>query len=116
MAKRKHRGRIQAQGGGLEASESWAQDKPLKAKKGLSLLKKLKEKIPAKEAEKRAKEFDKAADLIERLEDGGGVDAHFSKSFRKKGSDVRVDIEVLGGRAFVCIVIAILFFLWLFFK
>ena len=33
-----HRGRIQAQGGGLEKSESWSQDKPLSAKQGLSLL------------------------------------------------------------------------------
>lgn len=117
MAKRKHRGRIQAQGEGLEASENWAQNKPLTAKKGLRLLGKLKKKIPKKEAEKRKKEFEKAEDLIRRLENHGGIDAHFSQSFRKKGTDdVRVDIEVLGGRAFVCLVLIVIIIIWFFLK
>ncbi|MGK0366830.1 MAG: hypothetical protein ACI85O_003907 [Saprospiraceae bacterium] len=39
---KKHRGRVQAQGGGLEKSESWSQDEPLSKEDGLSLLEKLK--------------------------------------------------------------------------
>jgi hypothetical protein len=36
----KHRGRIQAQGENLEASESWAQNEPLTKNAGLKLLEK----------------------------------------------------------------------------
>lgn len=112
---KKHRGRIQAQGGGLEESESWAQDDPLTAKKGLQLLGLLKRKIPKSECDLREKEFQKAEKLIRRIEQGGGIDAKFSRSFRTKGTkDVRVDIEVLSGRAFVAILILIfvLYCLW----
>ena len=111
MAKKKHRGRIQAQGDGLEASENWAQDEPLTAKDGKTLLQRLKDKIPKKELKKREKEFDKAEDLIDRSESTGGLHAHYGKSFqRDSDSDVRVDVEVLGGTAFVCIVF--IFLLW----
>lgn len=115
MAKRVHRGRIQAQGEGLEASENWAQDEPLTAEKGLWLLGLLKKKIPESEVAKRAGQFDKAEDLIKRAKQTGGIDAHFSQSFRKKGSTIRVDVEVLGGRAFVCFVTIIIIY-WLFFN
>ena len=38
MTKKKtHRGRLQAQGGGLEASETWEQAEPLSKKAGLLL-------------------------------------------------------------------------------
>lgn len=60
----KHRGRIQAQGDKLEESESWAQNEPLTKKEGLSLLEKLKNKIPKKEAEIRKKPFKKAERFI----------------------------------------------------
>jgi hypothetical protein len=33
-----HRGRIQAQGNGVEKSENWSQDDPLTATQGLTLL------------------------------------------------------------------------------
>jgi hypothetical protein len=113
MAKLRHRGRIQAQGGGLEASENWAQNEPLTGEEGLSLLQRLRNKISGKEADDRAEQFEKAEDMIRRLKDNGGIDAHFSQSFRKKGTDLRVDIEVLGGRAFVCLAIFLLIILWL---
>lgn len=112
MPRKEHRGRIQAQGDGLEASESWAQDEPLTAKDGRTLLQRLKGKIPKKELKKREKQFDKAEDLINRSESTGGLHARFDKSFqRDSDSDVRVDVEVLGGTAFVCIVF--IFLLWL---
>lgn len=114
MSIKKHRGRIQAQGDGLEASESWAQDEPLTARDGRNLLRKLKGKIPRSEAKKRAAEFKKAEDLINRAEKSGGIHAHYGKSFRKLGTSVRVDIEVLGGTAFVCILLAVL--IWVILK
>jgi hypothetical protein len=113
MAKQRHRGRIQAQGGGLEASENWAQNEPLTGEEGLSLLQKLKDKISGTEAAERAEQFKKAEDMIRRMKDSGGIDAHFSQSFRKKGTDLRVDIEVLGGRAFVCLIVFLLIIFWL---
>jgi len=37
-----HRGRIQAQGSGVEKSESWAKDEPLTYEEGLALIEELK--------------------------------------------------------------------------
>lgn len=108
MPRKEHRGRIQAQGGGLEASENWAQDDPLTAKKGRSLLQKLRAKISSQERKKRAGHFRKAEDLIDRAEQTGGLKAHFGKSFQDAGSDIRVDVEVLGGTAFICAVLALI--------
>lgn len=110
MQRKEHRGRIQAQGGGLEASESWSQDKPLTADKGRSLLQRLKAKLSRKERRERKQHLKKAEDLIDRAETSGGLHAHFSKSFQDDESDIRVDVEVLGGTAFICAVLAII--LW----
>ena len=110
MSKKEHRGRIQAQGEGLEASESWAQDEPLTAKKGLGLLRRLKKKISEADAAKREKQFHKAEGYINRASQVGGLDPH-KKTFKKKDSDARVDIEILSGKAFVSfLVILILLF------
>lgn len=62
--KKKHRGRIQAQGDGLEASENWAQNEPLTAQDGLELLEKLKQKIRDQDAKTREKEFKKNATIL----------------------------------------------------
>lgn len=97
-----HRGRIQAQGGNLEESEAWSQDKPLTLEEGLILLEKLKEKLPNKELLLRQTAFDKAKDFIEQAGENGGIDAQVSKTFRVKGTrDIRVDIEVIKGTAFL---------------
>lgn len=110
---RKHRGRIQAQGGGLEASESWDQDEPLTKEEGLSLLRKLKEKLPRKEQKLREKPFEDAERFIKGAK--GGVQSRVSQTFlNRKTRDVRVDLEVLGGFAFVTITIIIIAAIWLF--
>ncbi len=97
-----HRGRFQAQGGGVEESESWAQGSPLSIFKALGLLRKLMLKLTTKDLKRREKEFKKAESLIKEASGNGGVLAKFSKSFKVKGSkDERVDIEVLSGKAFV---------------
>jgi len=45
-----HRGRIQAQSGGLEASESWSSSTPPTQQEGLDLIDQLEQKIPLAEA------------------------------------------------------------------
>lgn len=113
--KKKHRGRIQAQGDGLEASENWSQDEPLTAEDGLALLEKLKQKIPSQDAKNREKEFKKVEELIRRIGKSGGVDAKYTRSFRTKGTkDIRVDIEVLGGKAFITLILLAFILFWLF--
>lgn len=107
MSNKKHRGRIQAQGGGFEDSVSWSQDEPLTKKEGLSLLARLLSKIPKKEREIRTQQFEEAKRYIENVD--GGIDAVKKKTFRnRKTRDVRVDIEVLGGTAFLSIIVLLL--------
>jgi hypothetical protein len=106
---KEHRGRLQAQGGDTEKSESWSQDDPLTKEEGLSLLAKLWERLTKREQKDRAKQFDSARRFIENVE--GGVDAPLGKSFlNRKKRGVRVDIEVLAGTAFV---VALLLFYFL---
>ena len=112
MAKQTHRGRLQAQGGGIEESESWAQEEPLTKQQGLSLLRRLRERLRPGDRELRERPFEEAERFIEQSE--GGVDAPVRRSFRnRKTRDVRVDIEVWGGTAFICITLIITIVLWL---
>lgn len=111
MSKKEHRGRIQAQGEGLEASESWAQDEPLTKKEGLSLLRKLKAKLSSKDRKKREKQFEEAERFIKGIK--GGIQSPERLNFQdRKTKDVRVDIEVWSGFAFVAITFLILALLW----
>jgi hypothetical protein len=97
-----HRGRFQAQGGGVEESESWAQDSPITVRKALRLLGRLINKLSKKDYQRREKSFEKAKQFVEEAGTHGGIFSHVSRSFRlKKSKDERVDIEVLSGRAFV---------------
>lgn len=113
MAKKKaHRGRIQAQGGGLEASETWHQEEPISKQRGLSLLQRLRKSLSAKDQDLRDKQFKDAERFIKGVE--GGVDAPIRRTFQNyKTRDVRVDIEVWSGKAFVTIIIFIIIGLWL---
>jgi len=96
----KHRGRIQAQGENLEASESWANDEPLTKNEGLLLLEKLRNKIPKKEAEIRQSAFSKAIEFIKQGPHEVILGAIF-RSYRVKGTkQERVDIEIQSGQAF----------------
>ena len=107
---KKHRGRIQAQGEGLEKSVSWSQDEPLSKKEGLNLLERLKRMLTTKEYERREKQFEEARRYIQNVE--GGADAVKKKTFRnRKSKDARVDIEILSGTAFVSVAILILLFI-----
>lgn len=106
---KKHRGRIQAQGEGVEKSVSWSQDEPLTKEEGLSLLERLIKMLTRKEYEVREKPLEEAKRYIQQVE--GGADAIKKKSFRnRKSKDARIDIEILSGTAFVSVLIFILMF------
>ena len=108
-----HRGRIQAQGGGLEKSESWAQDKPLTKAQGLSLLQRLWNKLTKKEKEPRQRPYQQARRYIQNV-GAGGIDAPVKKPFRnRKTKDIRIDIEVLAGTAFLLVLGMFLYWFWL---
>ena len=97
----KHRGRIQAQGENLEASESWSQNKAPTKEDGLNMLEKLRNKIPKKEAKKRESAFKKAEKFIKRASEIGGIDAPSETTFAKMDSEERIDIEIKKGKAFI---------------
>lgn len=98
--KPKHRGRIQAQGGGLEASESWSQEEPLSKEAGLSLLSRLFGRLSDRDRALREQPYQEASRFIEQVD--GGIDAPLRRTFQnRKTRDVRIDIEVWGGIAFI---------------
>lgn len=105
-----HRGRIQAQGKGLEKSVSWSQDEPLTRKQGKTLLQQLKALLTAPEQEERTEQLEKAERYIDNTT---GIEAPEKRRFlNRKTKDVRIDIEVLAGRAFVTLLFfAILYFI-----
>ena len=74
----------------------------------LNLLDKLKGKLKPADIEKRKRSFKKAEGLIKGAEDG--IDAVRKRSFYDdtERRDIRVDVEVLGGKAFVTIIILII--------
>ena len=96
----KHRGRIQAQGKNLEASEAWSRNEPPTKKNGLEVLDTLKNKIPKKEAKIRERAFKKASRFIQ----NGPyqvIDKIISKTYIVANTEhERVDIEIKKGTAF----------------
>lgn len=56
---KKHRGRIQAQGNGVEKSVTWSQDEPLSREQGKTLLQQLKGQLSAKEHAERAEQAER---------------------------------------------------------
>jgi hypothetical protein len=98
-----HRGRLQAQGPRTEQSQPWSQEDPLTASDGHKLLRNLEESLSQPERIERRVAFEKARGWIAAAAGNGGVNAPVSKKFWDlKGSrDIRVDIEVRTGLAFV---------------
>ena len=97
----KHRGRIQAQGRNLEASESWSQNNPITKTEGMTMLEKLKNKIPNIEAKIRERVFLKAQKFINQGPHEV-VNSPIKRSFKVSGTkSERVDIEIQKGEAFI---------------
>jgi len=105
----KHRGRIQAQGDGLEESEAWSSENPPTWKEDLNLLEKLKDRLSKRDKALREKPFKKAERFIRNAGANAGVDAPVSKTFsNKEKPSIRVDIEVRKGVAFISIIMLIM--------
>jgi uncharacterized protein with von Willebrand factor type A (vWA) domain len=99
----RHRGRIQAQGGGLEKSEPWARPTPPTEGEMLEMCDRLEMRLTPREREDRERPFADLRQYIRRAARSGGVSAPFApRSFPKRGSkDIRVDLEVITGMACV---------------
>lgn len=92
--------RVQAQGGGLEASHVVVYNNPIPAAYVLGALELLQGQLTKKELKARADAFAQAEAWVLIVAAAGGVPAGTRKTFRNrgvKGSDARVDIEVLRG-------------------
>jgi hypothetical protein len=108
IMRKTHRGRIQAQGDGLEKSVSWNQDEPLSKADGKKLLQNLKDSLSDTEFEARKEPFEHAERYIDQT---NGVQAPEQRTFLNcKTRDVRVDIEVRAGWAFVLLLFCFLFY------
>ncbi|NVB42049.1 RHS domain-containing protein [Pseudenhygromyxa sp. WMMC2535] len=96
------RGRIQAQGGGTEKSVPWTKDTPPTVSEGLDMLDSLKSQLTKPEFKARKELIEKAQKWITKAGENGGVSAPVSKTFKAKGpTDIRIDIEIITGDAFV---------------
>jgi hypothetical protein len=101
-----HRGAIQAQGGNVQASRSWAQDTPLPATTGYMHLESLKAEVGKRETELRREGFIQAKVFMDRMLARGGTEQappNIRKSYPQPPNRMgrRVDIDVFEGRAFV---------------
>jgi hypothetical protein len=95
-----HRGRIQAQGGGTEKSESWAQATPPTLSDVLRLIDRLEARLTPKEKRIREKGFAQLRRAVEKAAKTGGFWAERPRSFPKPPErDIRVDLEIITGRA-----------------
>lgn len=84
------------------------QDEPISKADGLSLLEKLWNKLTKKERDIRKTPYENAKRYVENVD--GGIDAVVKKSFKnRRTKDVRIDIEVLGGTAFL-VLLGLLFY------
>jgi hypothetical protein len=100
-----HRGRLQAQGGGTQQDEAWAQDSPPTVTEMLKKCDSLEAQLTDREKALRETAFAQLRKFIISAGTHGGVNADqgvFKKSFPKRPlGDIRVDLDVLKGSACV---------------
>ncbi len=98
-----NRGRIQAQGGGVEESVPWAEPNPPTSLDGLQKLQELASKLTKRQLAARALAFAQAAVFIGKVcpESGGCPVGSWSFPRPPLPGGIRVDIEVNAGIAFV---------------
>lgn len=103
MAKvKQHRGRFQAQGAGVEQSVAWTLVSPSSKSHGNDCILKLRAKLSPAELLAREECFIKAVDFVNRAP-SYGISAFLKHScipFPPQ-KDIRVDIDVLAGVAFI---------------
>lgn len=95
-----HRGRIQAQGGGVEESEAWAQSYVPNKSDGFGMVVSLKGKLGEKELKQRERPFKKLDKFIEKAPRVGYDYSSQSYTPIPPCCDVRVDVEIKKGKAF----------------
>jgi hypothetical protein len=100
--KKQHRGRFQAQGNGTEKSVPWTLVFPITKSHAYSSIDKLKSKLTPEELSIRNECFIKASKFIQRVP-SYGITAFFKHSCIPfpPVQDIRVDIDVLAGVAFI---------------
>jgi hypothetical protein len=97
-----HRGRIQAQGGGTEKSQAWAQASPPTLSEIMRLIERLEAQLTPQEKRIRENGFAQLRKAAETAAKAGGFWARQSRSFpRPPTGDIRVDLEVITGIAAV---------------
>jgi hypothetical protein len=104
MVEWKHRGRVQAQGGGVEESVPWNELAPPTESMGHTMLDELRDKLLSAEQRFRESAFKQAHRFVKEAARGGGVSSPVRKTFLVRPitrENRRVDIEVHKGQAFV---------------
>ena len=98
----RHGGRWQAQGGGTNKSEPWNQYHPLTKAEAKALLDALIQQLTSGELKDRSKAIPKAYSFIEKTGIIEGPPYPIQRFFYQElGSDIRIDLEVQAGMAFV---------------
>lgn len=95
-----HRGRVQAQGGGVEESEAWAQSDVPNKSDGYCMTVSLKRKLRKKDLKKRERSFKKLDKFIGNAPSAGYDYSSQSYTPFPPQGDVRVDVEIKKGKAF----------------
>lgn len=104
MAKKQehHRGRFQAQGDGTEESVNWARETPITKDDGYQSINRLKLKLQPAELRVRTECFRLAEDYVSRVPPSGiCAQVFYSCTPKPPKKDIRVDIEVRAGVAFI---------------
>jgi len=99
-----HRGSIQAQGGGTQESEAWAQSEPPTESEMLERCDRLEAKLTSQEKRDREEPLARLRQYIQAAARAGGVSVPpvVSKSFLKRDSkNIRIDLNVFKGMACV---------------
>jgi hypothetical protein len=98
-----HRGRWQAQGGGLQADQPWSLSAPLTLSHGLQLLDNLEASLTPKQRRERSVGFEQARIFATRAASAGGLTISsgvYKRSF-PNGATKRVDLDIFKGTAFI---------------
>jgi hypothetical protein len=99
---REHRGRIQAQGGGVEVSVSWSRQTPPSESEMMEMIQRLEAKLTPAELRHRETGFEELRKFIQRAAAKGGTSIARPKSFPfQVVKGIRVDLEIMKGMAAV---------------
>jgi hypothetical protein len=96
-----HRGRIQAQGGGVEMSVSWSRQTPLTESEMMAMVEVLESKLTSAERGARVTAFEQVRRLIRNASATGGLPQLSLSFLHLSHRGIRVDLEVLKGNAAV---------------